>query len=179
MSFILSPTNIEDYDWIFKNPRTDVWTIPVLTFNSSLLSPYVYEIDPLNNDINYQSRTIDYFLTKLTEKWLHKKQFYNPLLKYFTVTKSGDKGTVTLISNPEKISDKEMTGDDYKYVLMYIEKFFLKRRFVEKSLRTYINASHMKWYDLYSNSDIVKKLFRHKLKKLIIKTIYALEKESK
>ena len=174
-SFVLTPTNIEDYNWIFVNPLTKKWTVPVLDFDPAIMNPYLYELDPLNNDIQYQSRTIDYFLQKLTEKWLYKKSFYTPLLKFFSVSKSGDKGTVTLISDPKKVSESKVTGDDYKYVLKYIEKFFLKRRFVEKTLRTYVKSSCIKWYDLYNNTEDVQDLFRHKLKKLIVKMIYNLD----
>ena len=32
-SFLITPTNIDDYDWIFRNPITGKWTIPVMNFN--------------------------------------------------------------------------------------------------------------------------------------------------
>lgn len=178
-TFVITPTNLDDYDWVFRNPVTKKWTIPIMTFDPSIFNPYLNDLDPLNDDISYQNRTIDYFYTKLTEKWLYKKSFYKPLLKYFTVKKSGTEGTVTLISDPEKIPEDTKSGDDYKYILKYIEKFFLKRRFVEKTLRSYVKVSHIKWYDLYSNTDVLQDLFRHKLKKLIIKTIYNLDNETK
>lgn len=176
-TFLITPTNIDDYDWIFKNPITNKWTIPIMNFNPFIANPYLYELDPLNNDAKYQNKTIDYFETKLTEKWLHRKSFYGGLLKYFVIKKKGDKGSITLISNPDKISESNISDDDYKHVLRYIEKFFITRRFVEKVLREYVRVSHIKWYDLYSNTDTLKNLFRHKLKKLIIKTIYELSKD--
>lgn len=177
-TFLITPTNIDDYDWIFKNPVTGQWTIPVMDFNPLVLNPFYYEIDPLNSDLQYQNRTIDYFYTKLTEKWLYKDSLFRSLLKYFHVSKKNDKGTITLISDPDKISESNILEDDYKHVLKYIEKFFITRRFVEKVLREYISVTHIKWYDLYNNGDTLKDLFRHKLKKIIIRTIYAVKDDA-
>jgi hypothetical protein len=176
-TLLITPTNIDDYDWIFKNPVSGKWTIPVLEFNPLIFNPFYLEIDPLNVDPRYQNRTIDYFHTKLTEKWLYRDPMFRSLLKYFHVTKKGDKGTVTLISDPEKVSKEKLTEDEEKYIFKYIEKFFITKRFVEKVLREYVAVAHVKWYDLYSNSDTLKDLFRHKLKKIIVKTIYSIEKD--
>ncbi len=178
-TFIMTPTNIDDYDWILRDPITGKWTIPTLTFNPLILNPYYYELDPLNSNPAYQKKTIDYFHTKLTEKWLYKEPIYRSLLKYFKISKKGEEGKVILVSDLDKISESNVPKDDYKHVLKYIEKFFINRRFVEKVLREYVAVTHIKWYDLYNNTDTLKDLFRHKLKKLIIKTIYALSAESK
>lgn len=176
-TFIMTPTNVDDYNWIFRNPITQQWTIPIMTFNPLISNPYFYEVDPLNSDVKYQNRTIDYFHTRLTEKWLYKEALYKSLLKYFMIKKKDDKGSITLISDPTKISESNISDDDAKHVFKYIEKFFITRRFVEKVLREYITRSHVKWYDLYSNSSTLKDLFRHKLKKIIVKTIYSLNKK--
>src|SRR5579872_5579346 len=110
-TMLITPTNIDDYDWIFKNPITGKWTIPVLEFNPLIVNPFYYEIDPLNVDPQYQNQTIDYFRTKLTEKWLYHNPLFKSLLKYFHVTKKGDKGSVTLITDPEKVSKEKLTED--------------------------------------------------------------------
>jgi hypothetical protein len=176
-TMLITPTNIDDYDWIFRNPVTGKWTIPVLEFNPLIPNPFYLELDPLNSDPRYHNRTIDYFHTKLTEKWLYKDPMFKSLLKYFHVSKKGDKGGVSLITDPEKLSKEKLSDDEEKYVLRYIEKFFITRRFVEKVLREYVAVTHIKWYDLYSNTDTLKDLFRHKLKKMIVKTIYSMEHE--
>lgn len=174
-SFTLTPTNIEDYNWILKNPITGEWTIPILNFDPTVLNPYITDADLVNADVEYQRRTVDYFYAKLTEKWLYKPSFYKPLLKFFTIDKSTPKGTVTLVHNLEKVSkntDKDTNADDYMYILKYLEKYIIKRRFVEKSLRSYIRVTCTKWYDLYTIGSEVRDLFRHKLKKLLINMIH-------
>ncbi|HLX52338.1 MAG TPA: hypothetical protein VKR58_00255, partial [Aquella sp.] len=118
----------------------------------------------------------DYFYTKLTERWLYKDPLFKSLLRYFKINKSKDKGEVTLISDPEKTAESNVKEDDKKHVFKYIEKYFINRRFVEKVLREYVAVTHIKWYDLYNNTDNLKDLFNHKLKKLIKKTIYASSK---
>lgn len=177
-TFYLTPTNIDDLYFTLRDPITGRWTIPVLTFNPILKSPYYGEIDVLNTDPQYQNKVIDYFCTKLTEKWLFKDPIYKSLLKYFKISKSKEAGEVTLISDPDKISESNISHeDDNKYVFKYIEKYFITRRFCEKVLREYVATTRIKWYDLFHNSDTIKDLFRHKLKKLIVKTIYQLSKK--
>ena len=177
-SFILSPSNIQDYEWIFFNPVEDTFISPVLSFDLEISNPYAFEIDPLNNDVRYQNRTIDFFHITLTEKWLHKKSFYESLLKYFNVGRNASKIEVSLIEDPSKPSDPSaFKADDYKFVLKFIEKYFITRRFVEKSLKSYIHKYRSRWYDLYANGDSIKKFMRHKLKKTIIKTIHSINKK--
>jgi len=171
-SFILTPTNIDDLNFVLRNPITGEWTIPVLTFNPQIANPYYKEIDVLNDDPRYHDRVIDHFYIRLTEKWLFKKALFKKLLKYFKVTVKDNKGTVTLISDPDKVSESNVNEDNQKYVLKYIEKYFITHRFVEKTLREYVNVTHIKWYDLFNNSDTLVELFCHKLKKLIVSTIY-------
>ena len=171
--FIMTPTNVDFLESIFRNPITGRWTIPLLTFNTNYISPFYGEIDPLNEDPRYQKSVVDHFYFRLTEKWLYKDSAFRRLAKYFKVERSGNKGTVELVSDPDQVSD-EVKSEDRKYVFKYIEKYFITRRFVEKVLRQYVAATHIKWYDLFHNTDILKDLFTHKLKKLIVATIYEL-----
>lgn len=173
-SFIMTPTNIDLINSLVKDPITGRWIIPILTFNTRYINPYYGEVDPLNEDYRYQEKVIDHFYVRLSEKWLFREPIFRKLLKYFKVERSGDKGTVSLIQNPEKTSDNEINEDDRKFVFKYIDKYFVTERFVEKTLREYITTTHIKWYDLFNNTDNLKELFCHKLKKLIIETIYQL-----
>lgn len=178
--FIMTPTNIDFLEQIFRNPVTGKWAIPILTFNTNYFSPFSNDIDPLNDDLQYRQRVVDNFYLRLTEKWLYKDANFRKLLKYFKVEKNGEKGTVQLISDPEKVSDiSGMSEVDRKYVLNYIEKYFITRHFVEKILKQFIKRTKAKWYDLFNNTDILKELFAHKLKKLIISTIYELQDREK
>lgn len=176
MTFYLTPTNIDDLYFVLRDPHTGKWTIPILTFNSTITSPYYNEIDILNDDTLYQNKIIDYFCIQLTEKWLFNNHIYKSLLKYFKVSKIENSGTVSLISSTDKTSDTSSDVDN-KYIFKYIEKYFITRRFCEKVLREYVAVTHMKWYDLFHNNKSIKKLFCHKLKKLIVKTIYKLSKK--
>lgn len=173
--FIVTPTNVDLLESIFRNPISGLWTIPVLTFNTRYLNPYYGEVDVLNSDPSYQKRVIDHFYMRLTEKWLFKESIFKSLLKYFKVEKEGDKGTVSLIDDIDKIPESQPEQEYRKHVFKYIEKYFITRRFVEKVLRQYVNNTHLKWYDLFHNTDTLKELFAHKLKKLIISTIYELQ----
>jgi len=174
-SFIMTPTDIDDLSFILKNPITNKWSIPILTFNP-LYNPYYREIDVLNEDRQYQNRVIDHFYIRLTEKWLFRKAIFKKLLKYFKVNKTNNEGTVSLISDPDNVPSSGIKDEDNKFVFKYIEKYFITRRFVEKVLREYVRTTHIKWYDLFNNSDTLIDLFAHKLKKLIVSTIYEMKK---
>lgn len=171
-TFIYTPTNIQYLDSLFRNPISGRWEIPVLRFNTRFVNPFFGEVDSLNEDHLYQKRVIDHYYTLLTEKWLYGRPLYRSLLKYFKVSKDGDKGTVSLITNPDKLSESNVTKDDEKYVFHYIETHFITLKFVRKVLQEYVRTTHIKWYDLYNNNSALRDLFRHKLKRLILETIY-------
>jgi hypothetical protein len=174
-TFIITPTNVDYLESILKDPITGRWTIPVLTYNPRIINPYFGEIDPLNEDPRYHDKVINYFYTKLTEKWLFKEPIFRKLLKYFKVEKTADQGTVSLVKSLDKLSETTPDEISRKYILKYIEKYFITERFVRKILKEYVAVSHIKWYDLFNNTDTLKELFVHKLKKLITETIYELQ----
>ena len=152
-----------------------------MTFNTRFVNPFFGELDTLNEDPRYQDKVIDHFYTRLTEKWLYKEPIYRSLLKYFTVEKSGEKGTVSLISNPDKVTktDAPVEKVNRRYIFKYIEKYFVTKKFVSRVLKEYVAVTHIKWYDLYNNTDTLKELLAHKLKKLILETIYELQDGAK
>lgn len=177
--FIVTPTNVDLLENIFRNSITGKWTIPILTFNTNFTNPYYQNLDPLNNNKEYQKSVISYFYLKLTEKWLFKEPIFRSLLKYFRVEKNGTTGKIYLISDKKNISNEFNTKDtdssDDKYIFKYIEKYFISKHFVKKILKEYINKTNTKWYDLFNNSETLKELFAHKLKKKIISTISQLD----
>jgi len=172
----MTPTNLSDVEDILRDPITGQWTIPRLVLNTAVINP-LWDIDPLNDDPNYQRRVVEYYHTKLTEKWLYSAPIYRSLLKYFKATKRGSEVTVELISNPEKESESNITSETEKYVFKFIEKYFITEHFVKKVLKEYVQTTHIKWYDLYFNNSELKDLFRHKLKRVIISTIYELNEK--
>lgn len=176
--FIITPTNVDLLESLFRNPVTGRWFIPTLTFNTSYINPFFSEIDPLNNSLGYRDDVINNFYLRLKEKWLYKEPIYRSLLKYFTVKENGDKGTVSLIDDPDKASSDNINEKYKKHVYKYIEKYFISKHFVGKILKQYVNTTHIKWYDLFHNTSTLKDLFAHKLKKLIISTIYEIQEHA-
>lgn len=173
--FIMTPTNIDYLQSIIRNPMTGRWTLPNLTFNINYSNPYYNEIDVLNDDPRYQEKIIDHFYFRLTEKWLFKDAIFNSLLKYFNADTSGTEGKISIISNPDQKNYSDINLKFKKYIFKFIEKYFITKHFVDKVLRQYIKNTHLKWYDLFNNIDNIKNLFNHKLKRLIVKTIYQIQ----
>lgn len=171
-TFFITPTGLDEYDRLVRDPVTQLWILPTMKFNTRLYNPYLGEVDLINENYQYQNSVIDHFYIALTEKWLFKKIMFRKLLKYFKVDKKGDEGKISLITDIDKIKDPEFDEVTSKYIFKYIEKYFISRKFVEKVLREYVNTTHIKWYDLFNNTDTLKELFAHKLKKKIINTIY-------
>lgn len=174
--FIMTPTNIDLFDNLFRNPVTGQWSIPILTFNTAYNNPYYTIADPLSDDPAYQKRVIENLYMRLTEKWLYKAPVFRKLLKYFKIDKNGEEGVVKLISRLSDASEDNVDMNYKKYVFQYIEKHFITKRFVRKVLEKYIYNTKLKWYDLFHNTSTVKELFAHKLKKFIRNTILELEK---
>uniref|UniRef100_A0A6C0LT96 Uncharacterized protein n=1 Tax=viral metagenome TaxID=1070528 RepID=A0A6C0LT96_9ZZZZ len=172
----MTPTNVDDYAWLLRDPITGKWIMPTLTFNPRIVTPY-FEVDYLNEDPVYKARVIDHIHTRLTEKWLYADPIFRKLLKYFKIEKKNDKGEVSLITDLEKTSDiNKFEKEDRRYIFKYIEKYFISEHFVNKILRAYVSSHHVKWYDLFNNSDRIKELFYKKLKNRITETIYKLKK---
>lgn len=175
----MTPTYLSDVENILKDPVTGRWVIPQITFNTGIY-PYgrtQFDIDPLNDDVSYHHKVADYFHTKLTEKWLYSAPAYRSLLKYFKVTKSGDKVTVELIADKDQAGKHKVEQSEEKFVFKFIEKYFATDKFVYKILKEYVKVTHIKWYDLYYNSSTLKDLMRHKLKRVIISTMYELNEK--
>lgn len=172
--FIVTPTNTDLLNFIFWNDFTQKWNIPILKFNTNFINPFYNQTDTINEDPKYQKHVIDHFYMRLTEKWLYKNPVFRKLLKFFRTEKNGDEIKVSLLSNIDDVKDNVPDEENKKYIFRYIEKIFISKKFVDKTLRKYVDASHVKWYDLFHNTDILKDLFAHKLKKLIIATVYDL-----
>ena len=193
--FTLTPTNIEFIADIYRNPLTNRWVLPTLTFQQpsqyytegigyrsgyytegiGYRSGYYPRADPLNDDPRYRKHVVDHIYTRLSEKWLFKHPIYNSLLKYFTVERNGEEIKVKPVSNIEQAKSSNVSKADRRYVLRYIDRVFVTHKFVRRVLKEYVGTTHIKWYDLYHNTNTLKDLFAHKLKKLIISTIYDLE----
>lgn len=174
VEFILTPTNIDFIAEIQRDPFTNRWVLPVLTF-PVVPSPYYSYEDPLNHDRQYQNHVVNHIYTRLSEKWLFKYPMYKSLIKYFVVEKHKDEVNVRPIDNVDNASSDNVKKEDHKYVLKYIDKVFVTKRFVRKVLKEYVGTTRVKWYDLYQNTSTLKDLFAHKLKKLIVSTIYELD----
>lgn len=179
--FFITPTNVDFLESILRDPLTGRWIIPVLTFDTRYTNPYYGEVDPLNENYMYQEKVIDHFYFRLKEKWLYKDPSFRKLLKYFVVEKNENKGSVSVVSNIDKVpSELPKINEEYrKFIFKYIEEHFISKAYISKILRQFVASTKIKWYDLFNNTDQLKKYFAKKIKKNIIKTIYDLEPEKK
>ena len=139
--FIMTPTNIDYLETIFRDPITGRWSIPLLTFNLSNRNPFYFDIDPLNDDPNYRRNVVNHFYTRLTEKWLYKAPIFKKLLKYFKVEKNGETGKVSLIDDPDKTVDIKINNEYKNYIFRYIEKVFITKKLVNKILKEYVKTT--------------------------------------
>lgn len=172
-NFIITPTNVDYLESIFRDPITGQWTIPIFTYNTAIL-PY-QEFDYVNDDPKYQKRVINNLYIRLVEKWLYKDYEFKKLLKYFKVDNSGDELKVSLATDLDNLVKPNIDKKDEKYIFRYIEKIFITKRFIAKILKRYVATTRIKWYDLYHNTSLLKELIAHKLKKLIESTIYSIQ----
>ena len=167
------PSTMSDFDNMFIDQETGKLKLPRLIV--SLLETPMYYQD-LNKSADVQRRITKYFHTKAQDKWLYNDASYESLLKYFVVTKSNKEITVDLIKSMKDATEKKWTDDERKYIFQFIEKYFLTKKFVYKVLRDYVKATNVNWYDLYTNSHVIKSHIRHKLKSKIEKVIYELQR---
>lgn len=174
-NFILTPTGMDIIESAFKNSITGKWTIPHIVFNMGYTNPFYDDVDPLNDDPVYQKAVVDNFYWRLKEKWMYKDPIFRSLLKYFKMDLNGDQGKISLITNMNDVSKFPIDKKYRNFAFDFIEKYFVTRHLVSKSLRQYVKVTHIKWYDLYHNIDTIKSILCHKLKKVIVSTIYKLE----
>lgn len=173
-TFIMTPT-YDVIDAIVRNPVTSTWTLPLLTFNTSIRNPLYGYRDPLNEDPSYQNKVVKNFYLRLTEKWLYKDRAFRKLLQYFKVDEANGEGKVGLITDSKAKVDDVLQKKYKKYIFSYIEKLFISKSFVRRVLTDYITKTGAKWYDLFNNTGTVKKLLAHKLRRKIAKTMYKLQ----
>lgn len=171
MNSILTPTNISSLQHIIYDQLLGTLSPPVYTYNIQLYNPFYGEMKPLNTDPKYQKRMVDYYYTKLTEKWLYRDSAFKKLLPYFNLKIDGTSGKVSLVENIDKLNNENIDEKNRKYIFRYIERVFVNKRFVDKVIRQYVKRTDTNWYDLVRNNEAIKKLLAHKLKKLIIHLI--------
>lgn len=171
---LLTPTNPSFLPYLMKDPITNRWVMPTYVFNVNYPNPYYSEIDPLQTDPKYHKKIISNIYTRLCEKWLYNDTEFKKLLRYFKVDIDDNQAKITLLlpADPENIPVQKYDEIYNNHVFKYIEKYFITKGFVDKTLRQYIASSGTKWYDIFYNIDTIKELLAKKLKKLIIKTIY-------
>ncbi len=169
MSFTQTPYYIQYIPELRRDPITNLWILPSQTFN--LVSPYDYE--PLDQDSNYRKNIVSTVFTQFKERWLYKESIYRKLMKYFKVTGDDDKKTVSVISKVGKSSVVDYP--DQKYVLKYIEKMFVTKKLVRKSIQDYMKRSKIKWYDVLVNKEAIKEAIYRRLRKIIGKIVLLLE----
>jgi len=174
-SFVTSPSfysnNIEPiYDAI-----TNTYRFPQTSYTVSS----IIKNDLGETDYRMQDRMINFYYAKLIDKWLYNSSNFSKLAKYFNVSRSGDAINVELINNREAVNKtyRSLKRDEFKRIFNYIEKFIASRDFVTKVLKKYVTHANVSWYNLPYNSDNIKNLILHALKKKIIKLVRKIEKK--
>lgn len=166
MSFFATPENVHLVNFLHHDPITNLLVLPSWSYDLNTDQDYV------NDDPKYQAKVIKHVRTRLKEKWLYSDASFRKLLRYFDAKKEGDKCTVKMITNPDKLNTSVLDKDLRRCIFRYIEKLFLSKKFVSKTLRRYVKTRRIKWYDLFSNSDALKHLFAKKLEKQILTCMY-------
>lgn len=166
MSFFDTPVDAHLLNYLHRDPMTGQLIVPSWSYNLQDDSDYV------NDDPRYQKKVIKHIRTRLKEKWLYSDALFRKLLRYFDAQKTDNKCTVQMISDPDKLNSSKADKATRKCIFRYIEKLFITKKFVEKTLRQYVKTHRIKWYDMFSNSDDLKRLFADKLEKQILTCLY-------
>jgi hypothetical protein len=141
--------------------------------SNELVLPNNYFYD-MSNDPEARKRITKYFHTKTVDKWLYNYTEFEDLLKYFKVEKSKDGFKVDLVRNLDDAKYRSLDDEQKKAVFRYIEKYFVTKIFIYKTLKHYVEKSKgaVKWYDLVNNSSSVRSMIRHRLRRLIKNTVH-------
>ena len=168
--FFETPTYVNSIQELVWDPVTKKWYIPKLVIH--VHDNARSKLSLINNDPEYRNKVLEYFYTKLTEKWLYSEAMYEKLLKYFKATRIGDKVEIELMPhNFERTDADKAAQEEYKFfIFKYIDNHFATRKFVKDVLEDFIYTTGANWYDLYHNNQAVKQLFAKKLKKVIKQT---------
>ena len=128
-----------------------------------ILSPQVVTKETtyldINEDNELQQRTSKYFYEKLMNRWLHGS--FESLLNYFTV-KGSKVRLVTKVKDAAKNTPNEKDRDT---IIEYISRNVMTKYNIRSFLKKFVAKSGLNWYDLESNTKIVKKSLFKRMKK--------------
>lgn len=167
--FVVTPTYADNIQNIVKDPVTGKWYIPKLVIHYDMPNNV---LNSINEDPSYRHKVIEYFYTKLTEKWLFGNPSYQSLIKYFRAKKMGDRVEVeiipygTVLTETEKNDQKELKH----FIFKFIEKHFATKSFVRDSLEKLVRQHNVRWFDMYQRNSEIKDFLRRQLKKTIKQT---------
>lgn len=164
---LLTPTDVNLLNNVFRDPVTGLIVFPTWSYNLN-----DSDSDYVNDDPKYQAKMIEHIRIRLKEKWLYNDPVFRKLLRYFDAKKVNDECKVQMITDVDKPNSTKLDSDVRRCVFRYIEKLFISKKFVEKTLRQYVLSRRVKWYDLLEMSDELKQRFADKLERQILTCLY-------
>ena len=184
----LSPNSIE----FSKSAASGMFLSPT---SSVILSPYAYTTNPseeykeyrkklndidvmvaprivpttttyidVNSDPSLQKNVSKHFYEKFFNNWIHDD--FADILDYFIVKNNGKVSLVSRVNQTNKTTAK---NKDAK--ISHIEKNIMTKYDVRSFLKKFVTKTGINWYDLQSNTRLVKKTMHKRLVKTIEKMI--------
>jgi hypothetical protein len=173
-SIVTSPSFYSNSINAIFDPDTGGYRFPQ---TSHMVPTTIMKNDLGQTDYRMQDRMINYYHAKLIDKWLYNSSKFEKLAKFFNLTHDKKTINVELINKRTNLNKeyKTLSSDDFKQIFRYIEVFIASQDFVAKVLRKYVIHANVSWYNLPYNSDNIKNLMVHALKKKILKLIKKVE----
>lgn len=135
--------------------------------------------DQKNDEKRVLKRLVNYYYSKVIDRWLYHDYGYRELTKYFTIKHDDEGISVRLIRSLDKITNVDYSTSESKSILFFIESFMINKKFIRKVIEEYAKRTSSKWFELYTYDYNIKEFIRHQLKKKIKNTITKMSKVSK
>lgn len=174
-TFAYTPNFLRSLSGVERDNYRGKWVIRPIRFN---IPSYAQLYHPSDRNRRYQKQVLQDIYFRLGFKWLDNSHHFRPLLKYFVVEKDGDNLVVRPVTSLEEAKGNKVRQEERKYVFRFIESVFVTKKTVRRSAEAVLQQYGLHWYDLLSNSRLVKKELAKNMEKLIVKTVKRLEKEN-
>jgi hypothetical protein len=149
------------------SPASDsILPIPGL-FQSGVQTNYYNYMD-VNSDPDLRNKTVRYFKDKAIY-WLLNDGEYKSLLNYFVVRNDAKKiPYVDVVRETSEYNKQNKdSSEDIKLKVKFIVHYILKKRLIARILEKYGVKTNMKWWNFKANTEEIKDVIRHELKRKI------------
>jgi hypothetical protein len=148
-----------------------------------LYPKYYLSYDKMQRDLRHdehriRKRIVNYYYSKLIDRWLYHDLSFRDLTKYFTIKYDNEGISVALVHNLDDVKDNhKLSHNERKSILFFIESFMIDKKFVRKVIDEYARRTSSDWIELYQYEYNIQIFIRHALKKKIRNTIKKLSKK--